>query len=535
MTVNYTTNLSLGQPVTGTESGTWGDDVNNAVTAYLDIAIAGSLTVDMSAGNVTLTNTLGTNSATNIGSTTAQYAILNLTGAMSAARDLIVPGVSKSYIVNNNTTGGFAVTLKGASTTGITLANGERCVVAWNGSDYAKISTNVLAYLSGILPVASGGTGASSFTSSGLLIGNGTSAVGTASSVQIVAAIGATPVTNAINAAGATTAQGLASTLVVASGGTGLTSFTANQIHYGSFSQSAGLTFDGTNLATTGTATASKLIPTGASATGNGMYLPATNSVGISTAGTNAVYINASQNVGFGTSSPSGRVDAVTNGYAAFSARAATSGAGLTVDALKATDSTSANFANAKYSAISHIWNYNGSAAEAARIDSSGNFQLSAASNKILNSSGNPILRQSGSVLNIQQLTDAGSYTTSTSAINLNGTLFNYTPVSTSSTLYLTLSGYCFITALGSTGGTSFFWIGAYTGVYNTISSAIGLRSQQYSTTYGQEIYTPLMIQCSVSNNALTLWQFDCLGASWSTSVFTGAYSLTLTVVEVAV
>jgi hypothetical protein len=67
---------------------------------------------------------------------------------------------------------------------------------------------------------------------------------------------------------------------------------------------SAGLTFDGTNFATTGTATAAKLIPTGSSATGNGLYLPATNSVGISTAGTNAVYIDSTQNVGIGTSSP---------------------------------------------------------------------------------------------------------------------------------------------------------------------------------------------------------------------------------------
>jgi len=71
----------------------------------------------------------------------------------------------------------------------------------------------------------------------------------------------------------------------------------------GLLTDSAGLTFDGTNFTTTGTATAAKLIPTGTSVTGNGMYLPATNSVGISTAGTNAVYIDASQNVGIGTNS----------------------------------------------------------------------------------------------------------------------------------------------------------------------------------------------------------------------------------------
>jgi hypothetical protein len=68
------------------------------------------------------------------------------------------------------------------------------------------------------------------------------------------------------------------------------------------------LTFDGTNFATTGTATAAKLIPTGSSATGNGLYLPAANSVGISTNGTNAVYIDSSQNVGIGTSSPASKL-----------------------------------------------------------------------------------------------------------------------------------------------------------------------------------------------------------------------------------
>jgi len=83
-----------------------------------------------------------------------------------------------------------------------------------------------------------------------------------------------------------------------------LSAGTANGVTYlnGSKSLTSGsaITFDGTNFATTGTATATKLIPTGSSVTGNGMYLPAANSVGISTNGTNAVYIDASQNVGIG-------------------------------------------------------------------------------------------------------------------------------------------------------------------------------------------------------------------------------------------
>lgn len=141
MTVNYTTNLSLGLPVTGTESGTWGDDVNNATTAYLDISIAGGLAVTVTVADVTLANTQGTNSATNIGSTTAQYAILNVSGAMTAARNLIVPSSSKWYIVNNACTGGFLLTVKGTATSGVTLTNGEKALLFWNGSDYVKVAT----------------------------------------------------------------------------------------------------------------------------------------------------------------------------------------------------------------------------------------------------------------------------------------------------------------------------------------------------------------------------------------------------------
>jgi len=141
MTVNYTTNLALGLPVTGTESGTWGDDVNNAITAYLDISIAGGLAVTVTTADVTLTNTQGTNTATNIGSTTAQYAILNVSGAMTATRSLIVPSSSKWYIVNNACTGGFLLTVKGTATSGVTLTNGEKALLFWNGTDYVKVAT----------------------------------------------------------------------------------------------------------------------------------------------------------------------------------------------------------------------------------------------------------------------------------------------------------------------------------------------------------------------------------------------------------
>ena len=144
MTVNYTTLLALGQPVTGTESGTWGDDVNNAVTSYLDIAIAGTQTITTD-GDVTLTLTQGTSSATNISSTSAQYMILNCTGARTASRNIGVPNSSKAYIVMNNTTGGYNITIRGSTgpTTGITVAPGKQTWVAWdtNLGDFREIAS----------------------------------------------------------------------------------------------------------------------------------------------------------------------------------------------------------------------------------------------------------------------------------------------------------------------------------------------------------------------------------------------------------
>jgi hypothetical protein len=143
MTITPTALLSLPIITTGTESGTWGDVVDNGLTSYLDIAIAGGLAISITTTDVTLANTAGTSSVTNIGSTTAQYAILNVSGAMTAARSLILPSSSRQYVINNTCTGGYVLTVKGAATTGITLRNGESAQVAWNGSDFVKVGPGV--------------------------------------------------------------------------------------------------------------------------------------------------------------------------------------------------------------------------------------------------------------------------------------------------------------------------------------------------------------------------------------------------------
>jgi hypothetical protein len=75
------------------------------------------------------------------------------------------------------------------------------------------------------------------------------------------------------------------------------------QVQYNSSGVLAGssnMTFDGTNLTVGGTASATKLIPTGGAATGNGMYLPAANTLAWSNNGSETMRLDSSGNLGLG-------------------------------------------------------------------------------------------------------------------------------------------------------------------------------------------------------------------------------------------
>lgn len=194
-----TTLLGLVTPTQGTLSGTWGDTVNYGITDYVDISIAGTLSF-AGDGAITLANTTGSASGNNIGSTTAQYMVIRVTGTLTTPKIITGPSYSKLYLVDNAATGSTVSFIRAGQTPAVSIAVGEKAFVYYNGTDYVKISSISSA---GVLPVESGGTGLSSGTSGGILAytASGTlasSAALTANKVVIGGGAGVAPSTTTL-------------------------------------------------------------------------------------------------------------------------------------------------------------------------------------------------------------------------------------------------------------------------------------------------------------------------------------------------
>jgi hypothetical protein len=134
MATSYTSLLGLALPATGELSGTWGDTVNNYISTYLDSAIAGALTLT---ADTTLTKSTGSS----LGATSSQYAII-IASPASAAITITAPAASKTYVVNN-TSGTYSVTFKASGQSGVSIQVSEKCVLAFNGTDFVKVASTV--------------------------------------------------------------------------------------------------------------------------------------------------------------------------------------------------------------------------------------------------------------------------------------------------------------------------------------------------------------------------------------------------------
>jgi hypothetical protein len=216
--------IGLNLPATGTLSGQWGDTVNNAISQIVDVAVAGTQTITVDT-DIDLAVTEGTYASTGLTANSSQYAVLLCTGARTAARNINTPKQSKTYVVINDTSGGFAITVRGgptSPTTGVTVAAGTRAIIAWNGSDFVNVGGGSAAGSNTQVQFNSSGSfGASAnmtFDGTKLTVGNILDSGLTASKPVFTDA-----------------SKNLVSTgtLGVDQGGTGLTTLTANNVILG--------------------------------------------------------------------------------------------------------------------------------------------------------------------------------------------------------------------------------------------------------------------------------------------------------------
>jgi len=180
----YVNNLRLKEITTGDEDGTWGTSTNVNLELITDGFSYGTKQMAADA-NETFTMPDATADAT-------RSLYLKFTSAVSltATREITLgPNtVSKTWIIENATTGGQIITVKQGSGATVDIPNGDKTMVVTDGAGAgaavfnANASTgvvNLATGVTGVLPIANGGTGATTITANSVVLGNGTSAVQT--------------------------------------------------------------------------------------------------------------------------------------------------------------------------------------------------------------------------------------------------------------------------------------------------------------------------------------------------------------------
>ena len=385
MTTAYTSLLGLALPVTGELSGTWGDTVNNSITSLLDSAIAGTQTLT---ADTTLTTTTGA-------ANQSRQAIL-LCSPASANITITAPAQSKIYTVIN-TSATYTVKICGVGpTTGVTLAVSESAVVAWNGTDFIRISSS------------NSTTG--NFTVNGNLVVTGNTTLGdadtdtitqTASYVTGTQLKSAKTATNTLNLAAYDTDGAAYTNLITLTASTtptlALTSTgvgTINNMSVGATTASTGAftTLSATGVATfsAGSAAAPAITTTGD--TNTGIWFPAADTIAFTEGGVESMRIDSSGNVGIGTTSPSGLLHLSGNTAATTAPTIVLQDSGTTATRLGTLTNDGGDLVLAMTASLTDLRSaitlfddrkitFTTNAAERMRIDSSGNLLLGTSTN----------------------------------------------------------------------------------------------------------------------------------------------------------
>ena len=222
-------------------------------------SVSGTGTVN----GITLTGTVTSSGSLTLGGTLSGIGNSQLTNSTISGVALggnlfnLTAGTGVSFSAGTTYNGSAAITIN-ATGTGGTVTSVAALTLGTTGTDLSSTVANgtTTPVITLNVPTASAANRGALSAADWTTFNNKTSNTGTVTSVAATVpsflSVSGSPITTSGTLA--LTYSGTA--LPVANGGTGATSFTANQILYGSFSQSANLTYDGTNLSVLGTASA---------------------------------------------------------------------------------------------------------------------------------------------------------------------------------------------------------------------------------------------------------------------------------------
>jgi len=149
MPSTYSTNLAITLMATGEESGNWGNITNTNLGTLIEQAISGYVIQSMSDSDLTLSMNNGSTSV-------PRNMAIEVTGALTATRNLIIPANKKLYFIYNNTTGGHSIVVKVSGQTGVTVPNGRKISLVCNGTDAVQAADYTsVSYAGSFVPLSS--------------------------------------------------------------------------------------------------------------------------------------------------------------------------------------------------------------------------------------------------------------------------------------------------------------------------------------------------------------------------------------------
>lgn len=161
MSSTYSPDLRIELIGNGEQAGNWGSTTNTNLGTLVEGAIAGYTSVSVTSANQAFTVNNGAEDQ-------ARMAMIALSTTTSAAFAVYAPPVSKQYIIYN-TSATYTATIYNSTVSGNTTAAGlgidipplKKIQVFSNGTNFYAVDA---ASLTGTLPIASGGTGQTTYT-----------------------------------------------------------------------------------------------------------------------------------------------------------------------------------------------------------------------------------------------------------------------------------------------------------------------------------------------------------------------------------